>query len=251
MPSMRRVLGWAAAGLGLSAGAYLTCVAYAYSRYGRAPALRPDEEDTLLDHFMPDYDVAERHSVDIAAPPAITLATAANAGLMASPLVRTIVRAREIVLGATPDSARRPRGLLDEMTALGWRVLAGIPDREIVVGAVTQPWHANVVFRGLPPEEFAGFDEPGYVKIAWTLRADPVADGTSIFRTETRVVTTDAAARRLFRWYWARFSPGIILIRRELVRRLKRDAERRARGLVEDAWRLPLQSATFDGLKTR
>ena len=25
-----------------------------------------------------------------------------------------------------------------------------IPDREIVVGAVTQPWMANVVFRALP-----------------------------------------------------------------------------------------------------
>jgi hypothetical protein len=179
----------------------------------------------LLDRFMPVYEVAERHHVRVAAPPAITLAAAVEADLMASPIVRAIVRAREVVLRAAP-AERRPTGLLDEMTALGWRVLADVPGREIVVGAVTQPWKANVVFRGLPPDEFLAFDEPGYVKIAWTLRADPIDAHASIFRTETRVVTTDEGARRRFRWYWARFSPGIVLIRQVLVRRLKRDAER-------------------------
>ena len=52
------------------------------------------------------------------------------------------------------------------------------------MGAVTQPWQANVVFRPLPPEQFAAFNEPGYVKIAWTLRADSDGAAESIFRTE-------------------------------------------------------------------
>jgi hypothetical protein len=77
-------------------------------------------------------------------------------------------------------------------------------------------------------EAFRAFDAPGYVKIAWTLRADPLGESESVFRTETRVVTTDAAARARFRWYWARFSPGIVLIRHLLLRPLKREAERRA-----------------------
>jgi hypothetical protein len=119
-------------------------------------------------------------------------------------------------------------------------VLAEVPDREIVVGAVTRPWEANVVFRALPPEEFAAFSEPGFVKIVWTLRADPVDDLTSVFRTETRAVATDAAARTRFRRYWAFASPGIALIRRLSLRPLKRDAERRARAdvsaLQEPAW---------------
>jgi hypothetical protein len=84
------------------------------------------------------------------------------------------------------------------------------------------------VFRPLPPDEFAAFDEPGYVKIVWTLRADPVGPHDSVFRTETRAVTTDAAARRKFRWYWARFSPGIGLIRQLSLGPVRREAERRA-----------------------
>ena len=176
---------------------------------------------------MPEYDVVERHRVAVSAPAHITLAAASETDLRQSVLVRSIFRARELVLGASPAKASQPRGLLAQMKSLGWRVLAEDPGREIVVGAVTQPWLADVVFRGIPADEFAGFQEPGFVKIAWTLRADAVGSAHSIFRTETRVATTDSLARERFRWYWARFSPGIVLIRRVMLRLLKGEAERR------------------------
>jgi hypothetical protein len=56
------------------------------------------------------------------------------------------------------------------------------------------------VFRALPPDDFAAFSDPDYVKIAWTLRADPAGAKNSVFRSETRVVATDPGARRKFRW---------------------------------------------------
>jgi hypothetical protein len=113
------------------------------------------------------------------------------------------------------------------MRAIGWGVLAEIPGREVVMGAVTQPWMADVVFRPLPPEEFVAFHEPDHVKIVWTLRADPNGASESIFRTETRVITTDPTARAKFRRYWAFASPGIILIRWALLGPLRTEAERR------------------------
>jgi hypothetical protein len=134
-----------------------------------------------------------------------------------------------VVLGAAPDDRPRPRGLLDEVRSLGWGVLAEIPDREIVVGAVTKPWEADVTFRALPPEQFAAFAEPGYVKIAWTIRADPISATESVFRTETRAVATDSTARARFRRYWAFLSPGIIVIRWALLGPVKHEAERRHR----------------------
>ena len=114
-------------------------------------------------------EVAERHQVRVAAPAAITLAAAAETDLRQSMIVRAIFSARALVLGAEPDAEARPKGLVALTTSLGWRVLAENPGREIVVGAVTQPWLPNVVFRGLAPHEFREFQEPGYVKIAWTL----------------------------------------------------------------------------------
>ena len=225
---MTGLMRWTAGSLGLMAMGYATVVGTTWWRYGHVPSPSPDERDPLLDRFMPEYDVAERHHVRVAAPAAMTLSAAADTDLQQSAIVRAIFRTRELVLGAEPDAETRPKGLLAQMTSLGWRVLAQTPGREIVVGAVTQPWLPNVVFRGLAPEEFQAFQEPGYVKIAWTLRADPVGDSESIFRTETRVTTTDRTARTRFRCYWARFSPGIVLIRRLMLGLLKTDAERRA-----------------------
>jgi hypothetical protein len=95
-----------------------------------------------------------------------------------------------------------------------------------VVGAVTKPWEPNPVFRSIPPDQFAAFAEPGYVKIAWTLRADPIDDGSSVFRTETRALATDPFARTRFRAYWSFLSPGIWLIRRMMLGPVKKAAER-------------------------
>ena len=211
--------------VGAAAVGYGACAAAAWFRYGHVRPATGQERDELLDRFLPDYDVVERHSIRVNAAAADTMIAARDQDLLAHPLTRSIFRMRELVLGATPDGRSRPRGLLASTLSLGWGVLAEVPDREIVVGAVTRPWEGNVEFRAVPPEEFAGFSQPGIVKIAWTLRADPLADGTSIFRTETRAAATDADARARFRRYWAFASPGIGLIRRLSLAPLKRAAE--------------------------
>jgi hypothetical protein len=191
---------WVAAGISLAAAAYATYVGVTWCRYGTRTAPRDEESDALLDGFIPAYEIAERHQIRVAAPAALTLAVAGELDLQASPIVRTIIRARELVLGATPGEPPHARGLLAEVKALGWGVLASVPGREVVVGAVTRPWEPHVAFRAVPPEEFAGFSEPDYVKIAWTIRR-----------------------------YWSFFSPGIIVIRWAVLMPVKREAERRAR----------------------
>ena len=224
-------------GAGLTVGAYAAYTGSTYLRYGHLRRPVGDEGDTLLDRFMPAYDVVERHQERIAAPAEITLAALCEVDPQQSSLVRAIFKGRELILGSEPDPSKRPRGLLALTQTLGWRVLAEIPGREVVLGAVTQPWKANVVFRGLAPDTFADFNEPDYVKIVWNLRADPVGLNESIARTETRVATTDPAARRKFQQYWSIFSPGITLIRRATLHLAKREAERRLPERVRSATR--------------
>jgi hypothetical protein len=223
---------WLATAVGLSAAAYGAFAAMAWYRYGVVSPPDPAEADALLDRFMPVYEIVERHHIAVAAPAATTLDAARHARLESSPLVRAIFRAREVLMGASADRHARAPGLLADVQALGWGVLAEVPGREVVVGAVTKPWEADVTFRALPPDRFAGFSEPGYVKIVWTLRADPRGPTASVFRTETRAVATDAEARARFRRYWSFVSPGIITIRWALLRPVQKDAERRARAAV-------------------
>jgi hypothetical protein len=223
----RRAARWIAMGLGSAAASYGVMVAAAFFRYGRPAAPAPDAHDPFLDSFMPVYEVAERHSIRVNAPVDATWRAAMEVRLQDSVIVSAIFRARELVLGAE-RSAADPRGLLAQMLALGYRVLHEEPGREVVVGAVTRPWEPNVTFRGVPAADFRAFEEPHYVKIVWTLRVEPVGPHETICRTETRVATTDGVARARFRWYWARFSPGIVLIRWMLLRQVKADAERAA-----------------------
>jgi hypothetical protein len=197
----------------------------AVRQHGAAPASLHGASP--LDRFIPTYDVAERHEIAVAAPAAVTMAAARDMDIYRSPLVRVIFAIRTLPARLRGAPPRTPASLLSETLALGWRVLADQPDRAVVVGAVTQPWHADVRFRGLAPDEFVAFEEPGYAKIAWTLEAIPLGLSTSRFRTETRVSTTDARSHRLFRRYWAVFSPGILLIRRASLRLVKTEAERR------------------------
>ena len=200
--------------------------ALGWYRYGRRAMKTPAG---ALDRCLPSYEVAEHHATDVAAPADVTYAAALDLRLDRSRLVRGIFSARELLLrGDTPDQPAEPLALRD-ITRLGWRVVIEEPGRLMVLAAVTQPWEANPRFIGLPLDDFAGFDEPGYVKIAWSIAVEPRGVAASQFITETRVATTDADARRRFRLYWDAFSPGIKLIRREMLRLVRADAEARWR----------------------
>lgn len=220
---------WAAGAASVAVGSYAAIVAAAWARYGHPSPPAPAERDLWLEQFMPEHEVAERHHVQVHAPAELVLDAAKAVRVRSSPLARALIRARAILLGVRPAERGPGHGLLQETLSLGWGVLADVPGHEVVMGAVTQPWLGQVVFRAVPPGQFREFAEPGFVKIAWTLRADAVGPNETILRTETRVASTDFSARQRFRWYWARFSPGIVLIRLALLRAIARDAERRAR----------------------
>jgi hypothetical protein len=226
---MRTAAGVAAAGAVVAGVGYAALAGTAWTRFGRPCRARSaEEQDPLLDIFIPRYDVVERHHIAVAAPAPVTLECARSLDMADACLSRALFKTRELVLGA--ESVPLPAGgLLPVMLRVGWGILAEEPGHEIVLGAVTRPWEANPVFRAVAAEEFAAFNEPGYVKIAFTLRADAVGPDASVFRTETRAVATDARARTLFRRYWAMVSPGVALIRVAMLKPVKAAAESEAR----------------------
>lgn len=222
----------AAATAAIGAVGYVAIATRAWRRFGQAPhAGTPDEQGSLLDAFMPHHDVVERHHIAVDAPASVTLESARSLDLAGACVTRALFKAREVILRA--HAMPQPTGgLVSAMRQIGWGVLADGPGQEVVLGAVTRPWEPNPVFRSVPSAEFAAFSEPGFVKIAFTLRADPVGERASIFRTETRAVATDAEARRLFRRYWTLVSPGVALIRLAMLKPVKIAAERRAGAAV-------------------
>lgn len=182
-----------------------------------------------LTAFIPAPDVRERFSIRVRAPAGLVFEVATEIDLQSLAPVRWIFRLREKLMRAGPLPPRHPQAMLQELLGLGWGILLEQPGRLIVGGAACQPWKADVVFRAIPAAQFASYNEPDQVKIAWTLEAEPIGTALTHFSSETRVVATDAAARARFRryWRWARF--GIVAIRRLLLPAVRREAERRWR----------------------
>lgn len=214
-------------GAGAAAGGYAGLVAWHRMHYGKAVWTAEPGEYSLLDSFIPAPEVVEHHHIAIEAPADVVLDAAKDMRLLDSPLIRGIFKARELVLGGDPDRRVHSDALYEQMQSIGWVVLAERPGRELVMGAATIPWEANPVFRSVAAGHFEAFREPGYVKIAWSLRAEPVSEYQSVFHTETRVSTTDRRARERFRRYWSFVAPGVELIRLAMLRPLKHEAERR------------------------
>lgn len=228
MSKTTRAIRWVGIGAAAAAGTYAGVAAATWFRYGRPAAPTADEADPFLDQFMPSYDVVERHHVRVAAPADVTFAAACDIDMLQSPFIRAIFKTRQLVMGGTEDDdSGRPRGVVPFMKATGWTVLADTPGRELVFGSVTQPWMANPKFRPIPAETFSAFVEPDCVKIVLSVRADAIGPGVSEFRSETRAVGTDRAARTKFRRYWSLVAPGVVLIRRLMMTPVKTEAERR------------------------
>lgn len=217
---LRRASGAVAACAVAGAAAYLALAAVAWARFGSGA-----RRDCLLDDVMPEYDVRLRHETAVDAPASRTFDAIFRADVDRSPIVAVLFRARRTILGGRGQSEPLPAGLLEQLIAIGWRVIAEEPGRELVFGAVTRPWEPEPRFLGLSSAEFRRFQEPGYVKIAFTLRVDPDGEMRSIAGTQTRAYATDAVSRARFRRYWAFLSPGIQMVRIVLLAQLRADAE--------------------------
>jgi hypothetical protein len=171
---------------------------------------------TLLDRYLPKWDVRDRHESTVRAERGRAYQALRSLDLERPLVVRTLFFLRtlpERLHGGVAPRRRRPRPFLESALEAGWRILEEEEGRELVMGAVTRPWEPLVRFRGLAGPEFTAFSERGWAKIAWSIAAEEADAGRTRLAIETRVLTTDPASRRRFRRYWCFFGPGIGLIR--------------------------------------
>ena len=182
-------------------------------------------ESRSIDRYVPAWDVRTQHEIVVQAPADTVFAVAEHLDLQSIPLVRAIFWLRSKLMRASKTPPRQPVGLVEEAKGLGWGELARRPGRELVMGAVTQPWLGDVKFTAVPPDDFLGYGERERVKIAWTIEAVPIEPALTLLRTETRVRATDFTAREKFLRYWRLVRYGIWLIRWLHLPAVRRAAE--------------------------
>ncbi len=180
--------------------------------------------ETRLDEFMPVWQFNERHSIEIAAPPAQTFAAMKAVTADEIFLFRALTwirrggrRQPESILNAGKD-----KPLIDVATQSGFVRLVDDPPRELVIGTVVKrPAGARI---RVTEEVFRKPLPPGFAIAAMNFVVTPNQSGGSTISTETRVFANNDAARRSFARYWRVIYPGSALIRRMWLRAIKRRA---------------------------
>lgn len=169
----------------------------------------------LIDEFMPSWDVVKRHQIEVQATPARTLAS-----------VREMDPGRDWLIGAMLRirGFQRPPRTWSGFGEVGFIDL-GQTDQELLIGVVGRFWTVGGGLRAVDPDRFLAFTEANHAKATWNFSVEDGGGASCVLKTETRVVCTDAGARRKFRAYWAVVGPFSGLIRSRVLRQIKETAE--------------------------
>ena len=183
---------------------------------------------TLLDELVPGYDVAARYRTRVRADPATVYEALHRADVAASPLIRLLFLLRRLparLVRAHRADRAAPRTLRD-LIGGEFGLVAERPGEELVLGTVGRFWRPVAELRDASAADFATPLGAGLARAAWNFRVVDAGAGTTELSTETRVQCADAATRRRFRLYWAIVGPASGWIRLEILRLIRRTAER-------------------------
>jgi hypothetical protein len=202
----------------------------------------------LLDELMPTYDVVERHRTLVRAAPDVVYAAIREADLAGGPLARTLMAIR-LMPAAVIALLRSPRRAMVELherderrrkssggvrladfERSGFHVVAECAPEELVIGLLGKFWTPRGALRDtVNVADFRAGPPSGLALAGWNFTTLRHADGLTELATETRVwCAPDVRAN--FRAYWLVVRPGSGLIRREMLRAIRREAERKAAG---------------------
>jgi hypothetical protein len=220
---MNRVTTLGAAGLGVGA------VWWLWERRTR-PTVEPS---AMLDAILPGAQFSDRVLVPVDAPTDDIVRAISEVRLRDMPVAWVLGELRYLPARLT----RRSPGVAGDApfmdlvrsdASVRSVVLVDVPDRELVLGVIGR-LHDPVDQSFVPLRDaaaFAAFDEPGYEKLAMSLRIVPVPDGPGrLLVLEHRTLALDEEARRRFARYWVGIRPGGAFVSGQLLRAIRRRAE--------------------------
>jgi hypothetical protein len=182
-----------------------------------------------LDDVLPNAHHVTRQSRWIDAPPEVVWEELHAVRLSGLPVTVVLSAARFLPVLLSGSGLRQvhDRPFVD---ALPIPLLSSEEPESVVFGGALQAWR----LRGgeeapeLDAEELQRWIQPGWVKAVMDFRLKPVRGGTEL-SSETRVLATDPATRKRFRFYWLFVQPGSTAIRWEVLTAVQLKAEARLR----------------------
>lgn len=193
----------------------------------------------LIDRYLPDFDVTVIEHAVVDADVETTWRALLDVDLLDvhSPLLDAAFYVRGLPAKVAawrgrdkPSEAPAELKLegVDEDGLEGWLSLGRIENREIALGAVGRFWKPNIEWYDvteMTPEEFAGFDEPGWGRIAASFTLRPYGESRTLLSYEARTATNDDDSAKRFARYWGLIRPFVGHVMRAALATVRRDAE--------------------------
>jgi hypothetical protein len=190
-------------------------------------ATRPLEARSLMDEFLPNYDFSAAYEISINAPTSVVYQCLLESDFSKVWLVRLLMSIR--------SRKRMPRSrtiidLRQRLQGAGFVILAEIPNEEIVIGIAGRFWRPDGGrCMELTAEDFAEFSSSGFAKATWNFKLRAESPLNSILSTETRIKCFGSAALWKFRLYWSVVGPFSGLMRKAILKKMKTEAELKAK----------------------
>lgn len=175
----------------------------------------------LIDEFLPNYDIRERHRIEVHAPIDITYAAVRQLDISEARLSTILFRLRGIPLGKDHGN----RFDIDSFQKMRFILLGEKMNEELLLGLVGRFWTPTGALQRLDRDGYLNFKQPGYAKAAWNFSLIERTGGSTLLETETRVSCLDEASRKRFRIYWLLIGGFSGVIRREILKAIKKKAE--------------------------
>lgn len=183
-----------------------------------------------LAKLLPSFDFSERHERLVSAPQARVYTAARELRVEQVPLLRFLMAVRwlpAIVTGSRRLLSPGTTAVDEAQLKLGFKLAWEEEGRGYAFVGIGRYWRLDSGIRSISDaEEFLSFSEGGFAKVAVGVVVEAEGSGASRVVTETRILATDAAARRRFGAYWRIIRPGSAAIRRALLRAIATAAER-------------------------
>src|SRR5262245_18208268 len=177
--------------------------------------------DILLHEILPKFDVSAEYSIWVYSTPD-RIFRVLQQGVPSGAITKMLMALRNM-----------PRWFLKDHDAPtaenSFYTLKQLENREVVIGIIGQFW--KPISNPLPVhslDEFLQFERDGYCKAALNLRIIQKAPYQCQVTTETRVLCY-GSARQHFNEYWRVIAPCSGLIRKEILRKIKKRAEKHQR----------------------
>lgn len=169
----------------------------------------------LIDEFMPKYDFNETHDIKIRAKRRDVFRSLNETDLCDSWIIRTL-----FFLRGLPTRKMK----LSEMKKMRFETLGKNENEELLLSLAGKFWKITGDLQKINSSNFREFDNKGFAKAVWNFSLDKEAEETRL-TTETRIKCLDEGSRKSFGFYWTFIQPFSSIIRMEMLKTIKRNAE--------------------------